>query len=149
MVFNRPEPKSLDQVLVPMDSSRPDFPQRMGDAVEKLASFEGHTVAALVTDLLNYDADVLRYRVVSPCAERGTLPLVQAIDLLAGAKQSLLAAAHSVLVRTKYHPKLSRTEVRELLDACQMNQTEQGSFVVAISCPMRGARCRRDRGSPL
>jgi hypothetical protein len=137
MVFNRPEPKSLDQVLVPIDSTRPDFPERMGDAVEKLAAFECRPIAAIVTDLLHYDADVLRFRVVSPRAERGTLPLIQAIDLLAGAKQSLLAAAHSALVRAKYHPQLSRTEARELLEACRMNQTEQGSFVVAISCPMR------------
>jgi len=137
MVYNRPEPDSLDQVLVPIDSARPDFPERMWDALEKLASFETRSVVALVTDLLNYDADVLRYRVASPRAERGTLPLIQAIDLLTGAKQSLLAAAHSVLVRTKYHPKLSRSEARQLLDACQMNQTEQDSFVVAISCPMR------------
>ncbi|MBI3463826.1 MAG: hypothetical protein HY000_12335 [Planctomycetes bacterium] len=137
MVYNRPEPGSLDQVLVPMDSTRPDFAERMWDAVEKLACFEARALPAIFTDLLNYDADVLRYRVVSPRAERGTLPLIQAIDLLTGAKQSLLAAAHSVLVRAKYHPKLSRTEARQLLDACQMNQTEQGSFVVAISCPMR------------
>lgn len=137
MVFNRPDPKSLDQVLVPIDASRPDFAERMWDAVEKLASYEERSVAQVVTDLLNYDADVLRYRVVSPRAERGTLPLGQAIELLAGAKQSLLAAAHSVLHPTKYHPKLSRGEARQLLDACQMNQTERGSFIVAISCPIR------------
>jgi hypothetical protein len=137
MVYNRVEPGSLDQVLVPIDSTRPDFAERMWDAVEKLASYEARPLAAIFTDLSNYDADVLRYRVASPRAERGTLPLIQAIDLLTGAKQSLLAAAHSVLVRTKYHPKLSRSEARQLLDACQMNQTEQSSFVVAISCPMR------------
>ncbi len=109
----------------------------MRDAIGKLASFESRSPAALVTDLLNYDSDVLRYRVASRRAERGTLPLIQAIDLLAGAKQSLLAAAHWALVRLKHHPKLSRTEAVELLDACQLNQTEQKSFVVAISCPMR------------
>jgi hypothetical protein len=137
MVYNRPETGSLHQVMVPIDSTRPDFAERMLDAVERLASFESRPPSALVTDLLNYDADVLRYRVVSARAERGTLPLVQAIDLLAGAKQSLLAAAHSVIVRSRYHPKLSRSEGRQLLDACQLNQTEQTSFVVAISCPMR------------
>ncbi len=136
MVFNRPGPDSLDQVLVPLDSARPDFTERMRDAVEKLASFESRRFETVVNDLLNYDADVLRYRVISARAVRGSLPFTQAIDLLTGAKQSLLAAAHSVLVPTKYHPKLSRTEARQLLDACQMNQTERGSFVVAISCPM-------------
>jgi hypothetical protein len=137
MVYNRPEQGSLDQVLVPIDASRPDFSERMWDAVEKLAAFEARPLAALFTALLNFDADVLRFRVATPRAERGTLPLAQAIDLLAGAKQSLLAAAHSVLVQAKYHPKLSRSDARQLLEACQMNQTEQASFVLAISCPMR------------
>lgn len=137
MVFNWREPSSLDQVLVPIDPSRPDFAERMWDAVEKLAGFERRPAAQIITDLQNYDADVLRYRVASPRTERGTLPLVQAIDLLLGAKQSLLAAAHSVLTPAAYHPRLSRTEARQLLDACQMNQTEQTSFVVAISCPLR------------
>jgi hypothetical protein len=137
MVYNRPEAESLDQVLVPVDSARPDFSERMREVIEKLASFEARPPAALVTDMLNYDADVLRYRVASRRAERGTLPLAQAIELLAGAKQTLLAAAHSALVRLKHHPKLSRTEAVQLLEACQLNQTEQQSFVVAISCPMR------------
>jgi hypothetical protein len=137
MVFNRPEPDRLDQVLVPVDSARPDFSDRMGEVVEKLASFEARPPSVVVTDLLNYDADVLRYRVASQRAERGTLPLGQALDLLNGAKQTLLAAAHSALLPLKHHPKLSRTEAVQLLDACQLNQTEQRSFVVAISCPMR------------
>ena len=136
MIFNRNELGSLDQLLVPVDPSRPDFAERMRDAVERLVEFEQRPAPSVVTDLMNYDADVLRYRVASPRAERGTLPLVQAIDLLAGAKQSLLAAAHSVLTPRKHHPKLSRTEAVQLLEACQMGQTEQRSFVVSISCPM-------------
>jgi len=137
MIFNRSEPGSLDQLLVPVDSTRPDFADRMRDAVERLVEFEKRAVASVVTDLMNYDSDVLRFRVASQRAEKGTLPLIQAIDLLAGAKQSLLAAAHSVLTPRRHHPKLSRTEAVQLLEACQMGQTEQRSFVVSISCPMR------------
>ena len=137
MIFNRDEPASLDQLLVPVDASRRDFAQRMQDAVQRLVEFEQRPASNVVTDLMNYDADVLRFRVASQRAARGTLPLSQAIDLLAGAKQSLLAAAHSVLSPRKHHPKLSRTEAVQLLDACQMGQTEQRSFVVSISCPMR------------
>lgn len=135
MIWNRPG--KLDQVLVPIDASRPDFAERMFDAVEKLASFEHRSMEAVIVDLLTYDSDVLRYRVDSARTQRGTLPLGQAFDLLAGAKQSLLAAAHSALVRRKYHPKLSRTPAQKLLEACELQQTEQSSFVVAIACPLK------------
>ncbi|MDZ4783834.1 MAG: hypothetical protein SGJ19_26600 [Planctomycetia bacterium] len=137
MIYNSPYENGLQQVLVPIDSTRPDFVERMQEAVQTLADFESRSAAAVVTDLLNFDSDVLRYRVDSRRTEKGTLPLTQAIDLLGGAKQSLMAAAHSALVRKKYHPKLSRTEAVQLLDRCQLNQTEQRSFVVAIACPMR------------
>lgn len=137
MIFNRSEPDSLDQLLVPVDASRSDFAPRMRDAVERLVEFENRPAPSVITDLMNYDSDVLRFRVASQRAEKGTLPLIQAIDLLAGAKQSLLAAAHSVLSPRKHHPKLARTEAVQLLEACQMGQTEQRSFVVSISCPMR------------
>lgn len=137
MIFNRPEPSSLDQLLVPADSSRPDFAERMRDVVERLVEFEQRPAATIVTDLFTYDSDVLRYRVDSLRTQRGTLPLGQAFDLLAGARQSLLAAAHSALVPLKYHPKLSRTQAQKLLEACELQQTEQSSFVVAIACPLK------------
>lgn len=134
MVYGRPG--ALDQVLVPTDTTRPDYAERVADVVEKLSKFEARPLVQILQDLLNFDADVLRYRVISPLAERGTLPLSQAIDLVDGARRSLLAAAHSVLRPRKHHPKLSRTEALALLDACQMGQTQRGSFVVTIECPL-------------
>ncbi|MFM8478192.1 MAG: hypothetical protein ACKOEO_20600 [Planctomycetaceae bacterium] len=137
MIFNRNETGSLDQLLIPVDSSRPDFGDRMREAVERLVEFEKRPASSIVSDLMNYDSDLLRFRVASSRAQKGTLPLIQAIDLMAGARQSLLAAAHSVLTPRRHHPKLSRGEAVQLLEACQMGQTEQRSFVVSISCPMR------------
>jgi hypothetical protein len=135
-VFGRAD-LELDQLLVPKESTRSEYPDRVWEAVLKLVEFERRPPMQIVTDILNYDADVLRYRVVSDRAERDTLPLNDAMDLLAGASRSLLSAAHSVIVPQKYHPKLSRSEATTLLDACQMGQTERGSFVLTISCPLR------------
>jgi hypothetical protein len=129
-------PDALDQVLVPTDTTRPDYAERVLDVVEKLSAFESRHAEPVLVDLLNYAADILRFRVISPRAERGTLPLSQAIDLLDGARRSLLSAAHSALQPRRYHPKLSRGEAVTLLDACQMGQTEHGSFVVTIACPL-------------
>jgi hypothetical protein len=139
MVYNRTETGSLDQVLVPMDAGRPDYAERVLEVVEKLSRFERRPGGRVLVDLLNYDADVLRYRVISSRAERGTLPLTQAIELLNGAKQSLLAAAHSAIYPKRHHARLNRSDAVQLLDACQMGQTERGSFVVTISCPLHGS----------
>ena len=56
MVYNRPEPGVFDQVLVPIDPTRPDFSERMWDALQKLASFESRALPAIFSDLLHYDS---------------------------------------------------------------------------------------------
>ena len=99
-----------DQLIVPMDESLDDYPRRLRDVIENLASFENRPVAEVLSDLLRPDADILRYRVISPATGRGTIPLVDGIQLLEGAKRSILAAACSVVQPHPYHPRMSRTD---------------------------------------
>jgi hypothetical protein len=128
----------LDQVLVPLNVHAADYGRRIGDAVQALADKETRPALEILNDLLQADADVLRFRVISAEALRGTLPLEKAIDLLEGAKQALLAAACSVIdPGRRHHPRLSRAEAQEMLEACRLAQTEKGSFTVAIACPVR------------
>jgi hypothetical protein len=86
--------------------------------------------------LLLPPADVLRFRQVSPDTEAGTLPLDQAVRLINGTRKLLLAAAHSVLVPQPYHPRMSRSEAEEFVSRCRLGQTERGSFVLAVACPL-------------
>jgi hypothetical protein len=136
-VFSHPD-DDLDQVLVPLNVFAPDYGRRIGDAVQVLAEREKRPAQEVLRDLLQADADVLRFRIVSSEASRGTLPLEEAIDLLDGAKQALLAAACSVVApNRRHHPRLSRAEAQDMLAACRMGQTERGSFTVTVSCPIQ------------
>jgi len=51
-------------------------------------------------------------------------------------KKAIIATACSILSPQKHHAKLRRTEANELMDACKMEQTEKGSFVIKVSCPI-------------
>jgi hypothetical protein len=134
-VFRQPSSR-LDQVIIPLDGSAPDYARRIAEAVATLAAWEKRPAQEVLNDLLQTDSDVLRFRIASLEATRGTLPLEDVIDLLAGSKRALLAAACSVLVPRRHHPRLSRGEAEQLLEACRFGQTERGSFAVAISCPL-------------
>jgi len=134
-VFRHPD-SQLDQVIVPLDSSAPDYARRIAEAVATLSAWEKRSAQEVLNDLLQTDSDVLRFRIASLEATRGTLPLEEVIDLLAGSKRALLAAACSVLIPRRHHPRLSRGEAEQLLEACRFGQTERGSFAVAISCPI-------------
>lgn len=142
-LFQHPEGQ-WDQLIVPMDESLDDYPRRMRDVIENLANFEHRPASDVLNDLLSPEADTLRYRVVSPTTGRGTIPLVDGIQLLEGARRSILAAACSVVQPNPYHPRMSRTEAQQLLNACQLGQTERGSYSVAIACPLRAVEQEQD-----
>lgn len=142
-LFSRPE-SDEEQVIVPMEPSFDDYARRVADVVLELAEFEKRPTAEVLQDLLAPDADVVRYSVSSAGAEPGSLPLPQASRLLEGAKRSLLAAACSAIRPASYHPRMTRSEATQLLDACRLGQTERGSFTIAISCPLRAIEHEQD-----
>ncbi len=125
----------LTQLLTPIESDAVDYPKLMLAAAEKMADLESRAIIEVVNDMLNPDADVVRYRIADPSIS-SDLSLMRGIEVLEGAKRSLLAAAHSILSPQAYHPRLSRTEAKAFVDQCRLKQTEHGSFVVAIACPL-------------
>lgn len=133
-VFDHKQLK-LTQLLVPIDSDASDYPVRMLDVVQRIAEAEERPVLEVSNDLLNPDSDIVRYRIADPSIS-SDLGLLKGIEILEGAKRSLLSAAHSILAPVKYHPRLSRSEPKEFLKQCRLKQTEHGSFVVAIACPL-------------
>ncbi len=44
--------------------------------------------------------------------------------------------AHSVLQPQPYHPRLSRVEAEQLVNACRFGQTQRGSFKLTIAVPL-------------
>ena len=134
-IFHRPDSR-LHQVIIPTDPTLADFGEAVVDAVQKLAEFERRPAREVLEHLLLPPADLLRFREVSPDAEAGNLPFDHAVRMINGTRRLLLSAAHSVLVPQAYHPRLSRSEAEEFISRCRMGQTERGSFVINVACPL-------------
>jgi hypothetical protein len=134
-VYRNPE-APLRQLIVPLDEHLDDYADRTAEAIRRLAEFEKRPVGEILHHLLLPPADILRFRQVSPDTEAGTLPLDQAVRLITGTRKVLLAAAHSVLVPQPFHPRLSRSEAEEFVSRCRLGQTERGSFVLTVGCPL-------------
>jgi len=127
----------LDQLIVPLQSTGPDYARRIVDVVTNLSERERRPPEEILDDLLMSDLDIVRYRLISPDSEKGDVSLAAGLSMIEGARRSLLAVACSVISPASYHPRMSRTEALELLDACRLMQTERNSFTVAIACPLR------------
>lgn len=125
----------LIQLQIPMDPDE-DTPEAILEIAERIALTEKRSIEAVVDDLATAGADVLRFRVISDEVRSGTIPLEEAESLLMGARQSLSAAACSVSSPATHHPRTDRVEARELLQNSRMGQTEVGSFVLKVLCPL-------------
>ncbi len=133
-VFHRPDSR-LHQIIVPTDPTLDDYGEAVIDAVCKLAEFEKRPASEILTHLLLPPADLIRLQETGPDSEAGNLPLNDAVRVVNGARQALLAVAHSALVPQMYHPRLSRTEAAEFIGRCRL-QAERGSFVLTLACPL-------------
>lgn len=127
--------ETLVQLQIPMDRDV-DTPAAILEVAQRLARIEKRDIESVIEDLASSSSDVLRYRIVSDNIKGGTIPLEGAIGLFTGAKQMISAAACSVVNPVTHHPRTDRTDARQLIHNARMGQTEIGSFVLKILCPL-------------
>lgn len=125
----------LVQLQIPMDRDD-DMTDAILEVAERIARVEQRAIEPVVEDLASSSSDVLRYRIISDDIKGGTIPLEEAIGLFAGAKQMISAAACSVVNPVVHHPRTDRNDARQLIQHARMGQTERGSFVLKILCPL-------------
>lgn len=126
----------LAQLLVPMDADDPGFEDAMMDVAHRLSEVEKRPRESVLEDLRDADSDVVRVRVQTRGSESGSLTLASDVELRDGLRRALLSSACSVISPSTFHPRLSRAEADTLLAACRAGQTEVGSYVVKVACPL-------------
>jgi hypothetical protein len=130
------EQGSLRQLLIPMDQEDDDYSEAILEVVQRIAENEKRNVISVISDLLTPNSDIIRFKISNDDSISGTRSLDDGVNLLDGAKKALLASASSVINPTTHHLRMSRTEAEDFIKACRLGQTEYGSFVAKISCPL-------------
>ena len=125
------------QLVFPMDTTAPDYLEAVGLVIEKLAAIEGRPPQLVLKSLLEVGDDSIAFRVESPRPEEQCLPLAFVGSMLEGAQQMLRACVHTVLKPQIHHPRLSRAEAQQLIEAARFRHTQLGSFVLNVSCPVQ------------
>ena len=101
-----------------------------------MAECEGRSLEQLYLYLLNPNADILKIRIEKKEIEPGNILLDDAIAVYENAKRLLGAAAQDVLKPTAFHQGRMDTTITSFLSNCRFGQTEGGSYVVSVICPM-------------
>jgi len=124
------------QVTIPMDDTLADYKDALYLACKKVAECEGRSLEQLYLYLLNPNADILKIRIEKKEVEPGSILLDDAIGVYENAKKLLGAAAQDVLKPAALHQGRMETAITSFLSNCRFGQTEVGSYVVSVICPM-------------
>lgn len=123
------------QLVFPVDTTAPDYRESVLIVCEKLAELTGLHSDILLAKIQALKDDVLRLR-VSFDGNDYSLPLGFAGTLVQNTEKLLKAAACTALRPRTHHPRLSLNEASQLIEKARFQQTEKGSFVLKVACPI-------------
>jgi len=124
------------EVILPKDRTLLDFQRAMLRVVETIAASEDRGVDALITDLLLPPADIIRFQLEQEKIENGTVPLKDGVNWIENVSKALLAAACDEVQPSSFHKRLTYKEASHFIKNCRLGQTELGSFVIPVICPL-------------
>lgn len=128
--------QKLRQLVIPKDQDDDAYAEAIAEVLQRIADDEKRSPISVASDLLMPNSDIVRFRVAGDDILAGNLSLEESASLIEGAKRAILSSACSVVNKTIHHPRMSRSEAGEMLKACKFGQTEYGSFVAKIACPL-------------
>lgn len=123
------------ELVFPTQKSAPDYLDAVSIVFEKLQSISGIKADNLATRVAAVKDDVLRLRIHSD-AHNDSLSLDFAANFLKNTEKLFKAAACTVLRPRANHPRLTLSEATQLVEKTRFGQTESGSFILNVSCPI-------------
>jgi hypothetical protein len=124
------------QLIFPMDLRAPDYRESINRIFDKLGEMMGQTAQEIIARAQALKDDVLRLRVFFD-GNDSSLPLGFAALLVQNTEKLLKASACTVLRPRMHHPRLSLTEATQFVEKARFQQTENGSFILKVACPVQ------------
>ena len=125
--------EELPEVILPRTDRLGDYADVVSRLLAIFAEAAGRDELSLYRHLVTADRDVIRARVSE--ADDGSLTLNRGVELIAGVRDLVLAAACSLREPQPLYRLGANREASDLLDRIRLGQTEQGSFVVTLLTP--------------
>ena len=123
-------------VLIPLVKEFSDYYRVMEETLQSIASFENRNVAALINKILNPSYDIQKWRIANNYTSDGKIPFFSMTNTIEKIKDVLATAYLDTLNPTKFHKKVYTTEVNKNISEYSFGQTEIGSYILNILCPL-------------
>jgi hypothetical protein len=130
--------QDFKQIVFPIESSRQDFNSMAELAISRISEYTKKSHFSIVEEIREVNDDVISLRYYSDNKVVNSLSFQEALKSITATKQMILAASSSVVSPVLYHQRLGkRAEAAELLKMTRFRHTEEGSFILKISCPVQ------------
>lgn len=123
-------------VLVPLSNSFTDYYREIKETLSIIASVEGKSFEELTNKLLNPSQDILKWKIADGLTSRGVIPFNSMIENIEHIKDLLASSILDITSPSKFHTRLNTKEVNSHLSNYQFGQTEIGSYILNILCPL-------------
>ena len=127
-------------VLVPTENSFDDYYSVMKDTLNKISSFMNVSIEALINRIFGVSYDIIKWRVAGHNTNNGTIPFLEMSDTIDCIKDILATSYIDVVKPEKYHNKIYTSEVNDNISKYSFGQTEFGSYIFNIMCPLAGTQ---------
>ena len=114
------------EVVVPKRQSFSDFGLRVSEVLQTLGRIEQRSQLNIFSDIVSVWSDLILLRAADQAGEQGTLRLSSGVSFIEGARDAILAAACSAVVRKGNFPRRKPTQANEYLERVRLGQTERG-----------------------
>lgn len=123
-------------VLIPFDKEYDDYVSVLEQTLHSVANQEHITIFNLLTVLTSPPSDILRWRINNSFTTNGLIPLSNIDEVLDSIQSIIASVAADITTPSSYHKKIMVNEVKELLNTYSLGQTERGSYILNLLCPL-------------
>lgn len=141
-------PNGRYAVLIPTDNSFDDYYSVMEDTLNKISSLMNVSIEALINRILGYSYDIIKWRVSGNNTNSGTIPFFDMATTIDNIKNMLATSYIDVLNPEQFHKKVFTTEVNDNISKYSFGQSEFGSYIFNIMCPLVGFQYEMFDDSP-
>lgn len=125
-------------IIIPFDNSFSDYDRILFDSLSEIATNNNLSIDSIVNKLLYPSYDSLKYRVCKKNSSIGVLPFMFLPELVESIKQTIATTLNDIENPSPFHKRIYSKEANDLLEKYAFGQTEIGSYIINILCPLGG-----------
>ncbi len=135
-VLNSPN-NDYKQLMFPIEPGSQEYNDLAELSISKIAEQRKKTIFHVIEEIREVNDDVISLRYYSENKIVNSLSFQEALDSIEATKQMIMAASCSVVNPVLYHKRIAKVEALELIKKTRFRHTEEGSFILKISCPIK------------